>query len=195
MSKKLPQKNANTSIQVILATVEKDSAPLIKRLSKATIATNKDYDAVATELKQLKAIRKLAVEKIDALFIDPAKLIIANAKSFLKPFLDKVDALEDEKKTALLGYKQKQDRESMKVMKDLDDGKIKNIGMVITKQAALTVTSGAVKSRKTAQVKCLDAKKTPRLYLVPDERAILADLKLGKKIAGWEIEYVESLAI
>ncbi len=55
---------------------------------------------------------------------------------------------------------------------------------------AIKTESGLIKFREVEKLKIVDEAKIPRKYLVPNEKAILEDLKNGKKVAGCELETV-----
>lgn len=183
------------STQIVFESVKKRAVPIIKRLELVEkIGGTVEMEKVLTDLKVLKAIAKEAETQLDSI-VAPAKTIINNARSIWSPFLSRIKALEADKKANVLDYKAAKDREAMKVLKDFEDGKIKKTSTVIAKQAELAVSSEAASFRKLTRAKCLDEKATPREYLVPDERVILEALKAGKKVKGWELERVDSLAI
>lgn len=183
------------STQIVFESVKKRAVPIIKRLELVEkIGGAAEMEKVLTDLKVLKAIAKEAEAQLDSI-VAPAKTIINNAKGIWSPFLLRIKTLEADKKANVLDYKAAKDRESMKVLKDFEDGKIKRTSTVIAKQTELAVSSEVASFRKLTRAKCLDEKATPREYLLPDEQAILDALRAGKKVKGWELELVDSIAI
>lgn len=183
------------SVQTIFASIQKKATPILKRIEKAPkVNSTATLDALGAELKALKEVAKEAEDQL-ASIVDPIKQSIKNAQAIWKPFLTGIYQVVESKKLEIADYKVIQDRASMKVLKDFEDGKIKKTGTVIAKQAELAVASDNVSFRKLTRAKCLDEKATPREYLIPNERAILEALKAGKKVKGWEIETINSIAI
>lgn len=192
--KKVISKEA-VSVQTIFASIQKKAAPILKRIEKAPkINSPATLDVLGAELKTLKLVAKEAEDQL-ASIVDPIKQSIKNAQAIWKPFLTGIYTVIDDKKLDISEYKTAQDRASMKVLKDFEEGKIKKTGTVIAKQAELAVASDNVSFRKLIRAKCINASLTPREYLLPDERAILEALKAGKKVKGWEIETINSIAI
>lgn len=187
-------KTKEVSTQVVLESLRKKSAPLIKKLEGVTVATNDEYGAVTAHLKQLKEYGKEADRQLKTI-TDPLKLAAANAKKIFQPFFDRLDAIEVETKKQLKVFVDRQEQLAAKTMQDFDEGKIKKVGTVLAKQAELAVSSESASVRKVTKLKCIDADLTPRQYLMPNEAAIMAALKEGKKVKGWELEKVNSIAV
>jgi hypothetical protein len=182
------------STQIVLESLKKKAGPLVKRLESSDIATNNDFDKAAGDLKALKALGKEATAQLNTI-IDPLKQATAAAKKVFEPFFAQLANVEESVKQKLLGFKADQDHKAMKVMDDYESGKIKKTGTVIAKQQELAVSSDNASIRKLWRANCLNEKATPREFLVPDEKSILAALKEGKKVKGWELKQIDSIAV
>lgn len=182
------------STQVVLASLQKKAWPLIKHLEAIDEVNKANYDKAAETLKALKAIGKEADAQLHAI-IDPIRAAEKAAKEHFKPFTNRIAELETAIKAKMLEHVENQNRQSMKVLKDFDEGKIKKVGTVIAKQSELEVSSESASIRKLIRAKAVNPALTPREYLIPDERAILDALKSGKKVKGWELETINSIAI
>lgn len=182
------------STQVVLASLQKKAGPLIKHLEAIDEVNKANYDKAAETLKALKAIGKEADAQLHAI-IDPIRAAEKAAKEHFKPFTNSIAELETSVKLKMSIYVENQNRKSMQVLKDFEVGKIKKVETVLAKQAEFEVSSESASVRKLTRAKAVDVTLTPREYLIPDERAILDALKSGKKVKGWELETVNSIAI
>lgn len=187
------KKELNT--QIIVKAMEKESAPLFKKLTAlSTINSKADYAAVSANISALKAIGKAARAKKSSI-VDPIKQGIKEIESLFKPFIDRCDEMEENAKALMLSYQVKIDAESAKLNQDFADGKIKKASTVIGKQAELVLVDDNSSVRKTWKAIAIDVTKTPKEYLVPNETAIKEALKAGKKVAGWEWKQVKGISI
>lgn len=182
------------STQVVLASLQKKAGPLIKQLEAIDEVNKANYDKAAETLKALKAIGKEADAQLHSI-IDPIRAAEKAAKEHFKPFTNSIAELETSVKLKMSIYVENQNRKSMQVLKDFEVGKIKKVETVLAKQAEFEVSSESASVRKLTRAKAVDVTLTPREYLIPDERAILDALKSGKKVKGWELETVNSIAI
>lgn len=182
------------STQVVLASLQKKAGPLIKHLEAIDEVNKANYDKAAETLKALKAIGKEADAQLHAI-IDPIRAAEKAAKEHFKPFTNSIAELETSVKLKMSIYVENQNRKSMQVLKDFEVGKIKKVETVLAKQAEFEVSSESASVRKLTRAKAVDVTLTPREYLIPDERAILDALKSGKKVKGWELETVNSIAV
>lgn len=182
------------STQVVLASLQKKAGPLIKQLETIDEVNKANYDKAAETLKALKAIGKEADAQLHAI-IDPIRAAEKAAKEHFKPFTNSIAELETSVKLKMSIYVENQNRKSMQVLKDFEVGKIKKVETVLAKQAEFEVSSESASVRKLTRAKAVNKALTPREYLIPDERAILDALKSGKKVKGWELETVNSIAI
>jgi len=192
---KTKKSNSKVAAQVVVASIEKKAAPLMRKVgNNIVVETQKDYERVAVAVKALKALRR-AAEDEQRLITVPLMQAISATKNLFKPFMDRVDSIEEAAKEALLTFQSKQDDRRAQLEKELETGKIKKVATFSRKVEELEITGSAAKTRMVTGLRCVDAKKTPREYLVPDERAILDALKQGEKVAGWELEVKRSIAI
>lgn len=181
--------------QIIIKGMEKESAPLFKKLTAvSTVNSKADFAMVSANITALKAIGKAAKAK-KASIVDPIKQGIKEIDSLFKPFIDRCDEMEANAKRLLLQYQIKLDTESAKLEADFASGKIKKASTVVGKQAELVIEDENVTIRKTWTAIATDASKTPREFMVPNEIAIKEALKAGKKVAGWEWKQVKGVSI
>jgi RNAse (barnase) inhibitor barstar len=190
----MKNQNDKVSAAIVLKAIEDEAKPLLKKLGKVVITDNKDFENASVITKQLKGLMKLADDKEKSL-TDPLIQVVKDIRLLFKPFKDEVKLMEEGVKQNMLAFVAKQKQLEAKVESDLASGKIKKVSTAVAKQAALQVSSSSSQVRKVWQAVEVDASKTPREYLIPDEAAIKAALKDGKKVNGWKWEQVESIAI
>ncbi len=187
-------KQKNNDAAIVMAALEKESAPTIKKVSNLVIESNEDFELAGQLMKLLKQKATQAREREESL-TNPLKSVLADIRTLFKPFRDNIDILEFDTKRKMLAFSTQQSAQAKKLEADFASGKIKKVSTLLSKQNELEVSSAFSGVRKTWTAVCVDADKTPRAYMVPDEVAIKAALKAGKKVAGWEWKQIESIAI
>lgn len=185
-------KNDKLDAAIVLKALEKEAAPLFKKLSALQIDSQKDYDTAMQLTKELKQLSKSAIERQDKMVV-PLKSVIAEIQSHFKPFTEMVKQTELNIKVGMQTFLQAQAAEQKKLEAAVQTGKIKKISTYTAKAAELEVQNSGV--RKIWQAIEIDASKTPREYMVPDTTAIKEALKAGKKVTGWEWRQVDTIAI
>lgn len=168
-----------TNVSQTVGGFKKKSAPLFRIVENFTIKSKADQEKLVAALKQIKAYGKEAREQ-QAAFINPAKQIAEQAKSFFKPFLDSVDEADKLGKEKILAFVSGRIEASKAVGEKFKAGKSK-LSTVVSKQAELEDNDN---TRKLWKLKITRAGLIPRKYLVPDEAAIREALKKGKKVPG-----------
>jgi hypothetical protein len=177
---------------IVLKALEKDAAPLLKKLKGFEIASQDDYAKAVQLTKELKGLAKVAKSKQDE-FVVPLNELIKKAKALFKPFTDMVEATELNIKVEMQSYLTTQAEKQKQLEQDVQSGKIKKVSTYVRKVEELEVKNSGV--RKIWQAIEIDASKTPREYMVPDTTAIREALKAGKKVNGWEWKQVDSIAL
>lgn len=185
--------NEKVDAAIVLRSLESEAAPLFKKLKAIEEINNQsDYDRALVLTKNLKELGKLANEK-ELSLTKPLNEVVTKIREHFRPFNDMIAQTEASIKAMMLEHVKRQEIELKKLEADFADGKVKRVSTFATKAAEVSAKkSGA---RKVWQASCVDASKTPRKYLVPDERAIFEALKAGKKVAGWRLEQVNQIAI
>jgi hypothetical protein len=187
-------KTPNADALIVLKALEKESKSPIKQLSDLKITTQQDYELAGELLKGLKQLAANA-EAREKVFTVPLAKLIEDVRSLFRPFRSSVTQVEADTKTKMLAFVKEQQAAEQKLLADFQAGKIKKVSTLVTKQKELAVSSSFSQVRKVWTAVEVDARKTPREYLVPDVAAIKAALKEGKQVAGWKFEQVESIAV
>lgn len=188
------KKNPQTDALVVMKALEKEAKPQMRKVSNLEIKTQEDFDTAGKLLKNVKELAKGAKAREESI-TKPLTKVIADVRDLFRPFLSSVKELEEDTKTKMLAFANKADEKKEKLMKDFQEGKIKNVQTVVSKTNALEIENGDAKIKKVWTAVCVDEKKTPREYLVPDEVKIKEALKAGKKVPGWEWRQEKSIAI
>lgn len=185
MKKQQPPK---TDALIILSSVKKEAKPLLKQLKKIkSIKTLADYDAVAIRVKNLKQLKATAKEKEDKI-VGIFKMGIAEISGLFKPFYTEVDTQEEIEKARMAEFMLKRGEQATKLLQEFKSGKVKKISTFAAKQEELEEKSSVSSTRDNFKLVITKASLIPKKYLVPDEKAILADLKKGVKVPGAKLE-------
>jgi len=186
--------NESTDLSIIATNLQNEANPLIKKLSVMDITTKDEYDLAGERMANLKEVGSRAKAKMDEI-IDPLKLSVKRVEELFKPFINTVKELETQTKAKMIDFIEKQEAAQRKLEADLDSGKVKSIASYHKKASALTTESESVSIREIEALEIFDLAKIPREYMVPNEAAIRAALKEGKKVAGARMIKKKSLAI
>ena len=189
-----PTKPDAVSTAVVIASLEKQAAPSIRRVTDLKIKTKGDFELAATLVKQLKGYSALAKQEEDTM-VNPAKATIKAIQAHFKPFQNKVAEIEMEVKAKMSEFLVEQKKLSAKAEQDFEDGKIKKISTIVAKQAELRVDNGTAQVRKVWTLFIDNESKIPREYLEPATDLIRSALKDGKTVPGCRWEQVDSIAI
>lgn len=179
---------------IVLKALQKESLSPSKRLSSLEIKTQEDFELAGVLLKQLKGYGKQALEREEQ-FTTPMKKLLTDMKNLFNPFRDSVALIELDTKDKMLAFVERNKQAQLKLEKQFASGEIKKVSTLVSKQTALEITSTSAQVRKVWTAIEVDARKTPREYLIPDTAAIKAALKDGKTVAGWEWKQIESIAV
>jgi len=197
MSKKVKKAVATTTIkdrvstEVVVKSLEKNAAPLIRKLADFKIKSNDDYSKAVELTKDLKNIAKEANDQLKTI-TDPLKKASDAARDIFRPFLNKVSGIEQAIKIAMLDWQSKLIEKKGALAEKFESGEIKKASTYLKKEAELDHKEGVRMIWTAVEI---NAKKTPREYLIPDETKIKAALKEGKKVEGWEWKQVPNIAI
>jgi len=188
-------KTKKVAAQVILTSLQKEAAPLVKRLADlGKITDQNDYDKAATTLKKLKELAKLAEDR-RRLIVVPMQIAVKNTNELFSPFFQQVEGVQKLVKDSMLAFLALQDERKTKLEGKLESGEIKKVSTFMRKSEALETHSDAAIVRIVMVLVKVDEAKTPRAYLVPDEASIKKALAAGKKVPGWKLEEQKNIAI
>lgn len=181
---------------IVAKSIEKKAQPIAKKLGNLKIVQKEHFVLAATLLKQLKDWDKQAKAEEDK-FLDLSKQLIKLTKAHFKPFHDSVALLECQVKERMLAWQQKQQGRAKQLAANFEKGtgKITRLGTLVAAQEELLSVDSPAKNRKNWVLEITDANKIPRAYLIPDEVAIRAALKEGKKVAGCTLVEKQTIAI
>jgi hypothetical protein len=188
-------KKQDVSTQVVIASIEKESAPLFKKLSVITkITTKEDFEKAGEAVKALKNLLTMAEDQKKKI-TDPANTIIKEARSLFKPFEEKVTNAETSIKLMMSDWWESNEKKKALLVDDFTNGKIKKESTYISKSVELEEKPSGAQLRNKTILVIEDEKKIPREYLVPNETAIKAALMAGKKVGGCKLEKTKTIAI
>ena len=182
----------DVAVSVIAKAFEAKVKPLLKLDGK--IASQEDFKKAEATLYKVKELLRSA-DKKEKEITGPIMESVKKTRELFKPFKNLVEGWEAKVKGEMTAFLNRQEKLIEKVGEDFEAGKIKKAETVFKRQENLTVERDHAKVRQIAVLRIVDLARIPREYMVPDEAAILADLKAGKKIAGVELEYQKQIAI
>lgn len=189
------KKKSETSVAVVMQALEKEAAPLKKKVSNLVISDRESFEQAGSLLKVLKEKAAMAKEQ-ESKIVDPLKQSIKAAQEHFKPFYKAVEQIEVDTKLKMSAFLEKQKAAQRKLDSALENGEIKKISTYTKKLADVAIQSTeSVSVRKIKKLAILNANLIPREFLVPDEGAIKMALLSGKKVPGCELQTIESLAI
>jgi len=187
--------STTTDVQIVAKAIEKQAAPLIKKLSQIdSIRSNEDYEKAAVTMKALKEIAKESAEKRKSI-IEPMNQAIRNVNSLFAPFNKRIAEMEHDVKALMTNYLEEQEAKSKKLEESFKKGDIAKPSTLLRKQAQLQPTSEVAVVRTLQKVKIEDLQKVPRKYMVPDLRLIEQALKEGIAVPGCTLETVKNIAL
>ena len=189
-----PTKPDAVSTSVVIASLEKQAAPSIRRVTDLKIKTKDDFELAATLVKQLKALSAEA-ERQEKSITTPMREALKATQAHFKPFQNKVAQVEADVKLSMSVFLEGQKKLSAKAEQDFEDGKIKKISTIVAKQAELRVDNGTAQVRKVWTLFIDHPKRVPFDFMVPDETKIKEACKAGHVPSGCRWEQVELIAI
>jgi hypothetical protein len=179
---------------VVLKSLEKDAAPLIRALQKIAIKDLDSYNLASSKVSALKQLAKIADAREKSL-TDPLKKVLADIKDLFSPFKKMIAKLEDDVKTEMLEYHMKVEKQKAKVEENLANGKIVNLSTAVRKMAELEVIPTSSQTRQIWVLEEIDTSVTPIEYMVPDRAKITEAFKRGEKVLGWKWVQKKTIAI
>ncbi len=194
MKKKITIGSPQTDALVVLKSLQADARGALRKVSGLEIKTQEDFDLAGELLAKAKDYGARAKEKEDSL-TKPLMGVVNDIRSLFKPFRDEIRKIEEMKKSDMLLFLSKNKAKQAKLSEDLESGKIKKMSTYATKNLELEVRGTTSTVRKIWTAVEVDAKLTPREFLIPDESAIKEALKAGKKVKGWEWKQIDNIAI
>lgn len=189
-----PNKSEQVSTAVVVATLEKLAAPVMRKVTDLKIKTKEDFELAANLVKKLKEWSKEASEQ-ESKIINPMKEAMKAAQLHFKPFRNRVAEIELFTKSQMDLFLSNQEAKLKQLEANFSTGKIKKVSTLLASQDSLRVDNGAAQIRKVWKVNIIDAKKIPREFLIPDEVAIRESCKSGKVPAGCEWRQENTIAI
>jgi len=187
-------KVSNISAGVVLESLKKKSVTTISKLEVLAIKSEDAYDTAASYLIKLKELSKEADVKRKEI-TDPLNQALKATNALFKPFINRIEELEQTTKSAMIDFLNRKQAEAKKLEEKFHNGDIKKISTLKAKQEELKVESDNVSVRQLTSLKINDLDAIPRMYMVPNEALILEALKQNIKIKGCELIYKKSLAI
>ena len=185
------QKSPNVDASIVMQALEKQAAPALKKVSTLVVNDADSYKLAGELMKSVKDVAKIAKEREDQ-FTVPLNKLLTDIRSLFKPFRDNVKLVEQDTKEKMLQYIESTKKEVKKLEQQFDNGEIKKVSTLVSKTAALQVSSNI---RRVWEAVPVNVEQTPREYLVPDEAKIKEALKCGRKVKGWEWKQIEHISI
>jgi hypothetical protein len=191
---KTKKQEDSVSAHIVVAALEKQAVPVIKKVTDLEIKSNADYQAAANLLSQLSTYEKEAEAKRTGI-TQPMNAALRNVNALFKPFADKVELVKKTVKARMTAWDDKQEAERKKLEAKFETGEIKKMSTLTQKLEAATVYSSSSTTRMVKVLRIVDASKIPREYLVPDEAKIKAAFKEGKAVLGCTWKEEKQIAI
>jgi len=127
---------------------------------------------------------------------DSLKAIRLRYKPLEEPLEEAKEYLRGEQKRYQTEQVKIQMAEEARIAEKLSSGKIKKLETAVRKigeidkpEDLVIAESGTVNFRKEDVLRIVDKSKIPLEYLIPDEKAILAAFKAGKKVDGCFLDF------
>jgi len=188
----------NTAI--VVSSLQEKAKPLFAKLQKITkITSAAEFDLAGQQAKMLKQLAAEAKKSRDEV-VKPIKegmnKAIEKIDELFRPFLLKVNDIDLNIKLQMSNYLEDSKNKKSK-LDELYENSNMRISTYAQKTAELSVTSSkqGAQIRKVWEAVLVDKNKVPRKYLVPDMKMVEADLKAGKKVAGFSWEQVDHIVI
>src|SRR5215216_5456762 len=177
------------STQIVVATLEKKAMPLIRQLSSVSaIKTQEQFNHVATILKNLKELARLA-DIEEKTITSPLNEALKATKAHFKPFKEKIETFETQFKLQMSVFLKQNKKRIEQVGIDYSSGKIKKISTYTDRVNELQVKSENAKVRKVWKVEIVDATAIPREFLIPDMVKIRQACENGEAPKG--VNYIQ----
>jgi len=193
-----PIKSAATkdkvSTTVVVASLEKTAAASFRKVTNLTIKTKEDFETMAETVKALKVLAKEA-ERQEKEITGPLKEVIKKTQQLFRPFQAKVEVAEVNAKNAMQNFLETQKKSALRLEQKFEQGDIKKLSTLVTKQNELRVDNGTAQVRKVWKLFIDNEGELDRNFLMPDEERIKEYCKKGIVPPGCRWEQVDSIAI
>jgi hypothetical protein len=180
--------------QIVVKSLEKEALPITRKVSNLKIKNLEHYQLAADLLKKLKEIKKEAKTEEEK-FTKPLNELLKTTRTHFKPFFTSIDLIESDTKQRMGVFLEAQEAKQKQLEKKMESGDIKKVSTFVKKSAELEVNSSSASVRRIKKLWIVNEMIIPREFLVPNEAAIFAALKDGKKVAGCKITTVKNIAI
>lgn len=172
----------DVSAEVVLASIEKKAAPLVKKLQAMQIESQDDYELAGKRMKIIKTYVKEAEAQRKDITDDLSK-VVRKVNALFKPFKDKMFKLETMIKARMLEWHQEveENKQAMIEAYEQDEPLPRDL-----KNAPVDNSSRYSGSRSIDEY-IYNIKEIPAKYLLPNEPAIKAAIKAGKRVPGVKV--------
>ncbi len=179
-----------------IKTIEKTVNPLVATATALSIKSDADMPRATELLSQVNQALDQVTDEEDKV-VKPLKEALKAEQSRWKPIKSTLETARDAIRSAMSKYqtsvalarKQEEERLAARVAKGTM--KIETAARKMTEAPvpvqAVETASGSIRFRTVQKLVITKPADIPREYLVPDEVAIKAALKAGKKVAGCEL--------
>jgi len=180
--------------QIIVKSLKSRAAAPIKKINALKAVKNNDQNVVLMD--NTKIVSQLVKEAETEMkeIIDPILGSVARIKELFKPFIDEGKKIIGESKDKSYKFMEQSRAKKVALLQKYSNGELSGASLM-KQQGKLEVAAGASTIRKVWAATEVNAKLTPRQYLVPDETAIREALKAGKSVPGWKWEQVDNIAL
>lgn len=182
------------STAVVVASLEKTAASAFRKVVNLTIKTKEDFETMAETVKALKILAKEAKRQEEEITV-PLKEVIKKTQQLFRPFQTKVEVAEINAKNAMQNFLEAQKKSALRLEQKFEQGDIKKLSTLVTKQNELRVDNGTAQVRKVWTLFIDSPSRVPYEFMMPDETKIRNACKEGYVPAGCRWEQVESIAI
>lgn len=175
--------------------LKKQSAPIIERANAIVVTNAAEMNEAAEVLSQLNQFMDRLTEEKEKV-TKPLNEALEAERARWKPLEDMyngaITTVRGLVSTYMTAEAKRVKEAEAKIVARVGDGKGKlqmdtaarKLGEIAKPEEKVVAKSGMLKFRTVIRLNILQASDIPREYLVPDEKAILAALKEGKKVKG-----------
>lgn len=181
---------------------EQEVSPIIQKASELSVESQEDVAEAVEVLSRLnKSLDAIEAEKDKVL--GPLKEAAKAEKARWKPLEDMFGDAVSRIRGLLSAFQTAQVKaakeEEEKILARTKEGKgnftaetaIKKLGEIETPVEKVAVASGGLSFRESKVLKIVDVDLIPRSLMVPDEKAIMANLKEGIEVPGCLLETIQ----
>lgn len=175
--------------------IERDVNPFLSKVKEIVISSSKDITEATEILSRLNKYLDSVVsfrEKKTKPLNELLKTIRLETKDLENNLGEAIEKIRTQVSTYMTAEAKRVKEAEAKIVARVGDGKGKlqmdtaarKLGEIAKPEEKVVAQSGMLKFRTVERLSIVDAAAIPREYLVPDEKAILAALKEGKKVKG-----------